>query len=94
MAGEFTFDGRELVTRILKYIFEGLVVAVAAFPIPGKKLGVQEIVTIGIVAAATFSLLDLFSPSIAQSVKFGVGAGIGANLVGFPGYSVPPIVGK
>lgn len=76
------FDGKELVIRIFKYLFEGLVVAIAAFLIPGKKLGVEEIITIGVVAAATFSMLDLFAPSIGSSVRTGAGLGIGVNLVG------------
>jgi hypothetical protein len=79
---DFSIDGRELFLRIFKYIFEGLVVAVAAFFIPGKKMGAKEIVTIGIVAAATFSVLDLFAPSMSSGVRNGAGMGIGFNLVG------------
>lgn len=75
-------DFREVIARIFKYIFEGLVVAVAAYLIPGKKLEFEEILTIGIIAAATFSVLDLFAPSIGQSVRTGAGLGIGVNLVG------------
>jgi len=75
-------DFRELASRILKYIFEGLIVAVAAYLIPGKKLKFEEIITIGVIAAATFSVLDLFAPSIGQSVRTGAGLGIGVNLVG------------
>jgi hypothetical protein len=66
---------------------ETLVVSIAAYLIPGKKLGVEEIVTIGIVAAATFSVLDLFAPSISSSVRTGAGLGIGVNLVG--GFNAP-----
>ena len=85
----FTFDGRELVLRVLKYIFEGLIVAVAAFLIPGRPLPVDEIITIGIVAAATFSVLDLFAPSMSQAVRFGSAATIGSNLVGGFGNPIP-----
>ena len=60
----YSFDVMEIVVRILKYLFEGLVVATAAFFFPGKKPNVEEVMFIGFVAAATFSLLDLFSPSI------------------------------
>lgn len=81
MDSEFSFDGKELLLRIFKYIFEGLVVAVAAFMIPGRTLKVQDIVTIGVVAAATFSVLDLFAPSVSSSVRSGAGLGIGLNLV-------------
>lgn len=75
-------DFRELLSRIVKYIFEGLIVSVAAFLIPGKKLAFEEILTIGVIAAATFSVLDLFAPSIGQSVRTGAGFGIGINLAG------------
>lgn len=87
MDSSYTFDGKELLKRIFKYIFEGLVVAVAAYLIPGKKMRADEIITIGIVAAATFSVLDLWAPAIAASVRTGSGFAVGANLVG--GLSAP-----
>jgi len=85
MNSDFSFDGKELLMRIFKYIFEGLIVAIAAYMIPGHKLKIDEILTIGVIAAATFSVLDLFAPSVGSSVRTGAGFGIGANLVGFPG---------
>lgn len=84
MESQYAFDGKELLLRIFKYIFEGLVVAVAAYLIPGKKMKAEEIITIGIVAAATFSVLDFASPSIGASARNGVGLGVGLNLAGFP----------
>lgn len=83
-------DFRELVSRIVKYLFEGLIVAVAAYLIPGKKLAFEEIITIGVIAAATFSVLDLFAPSIGQSVRTGAGLGIGVNLTG--GFNPGPLL--
>lgn len=80
----YSFDGKEVLTRLLKYFFEGLIVAVAAFMIPGKKMNAGEVVVLGLVAAATFSLLDLFAPSVGASARTGAGFGVGANLVGFP----------
>jgi len=76
------FDIRELIIRIFKYIFEGLIVAIAAYVIPGRKLAFEEVITIGVIGAATFSVLDLFAPSIGSSVRTGAGLGIGVNLVG------------
>ena len=38
----------------------------------------------GLVAAATFSLLDLFAPSVSGSARQGAGFGVGAGLVGWP----------
>jgi hypothetical protein len=84
MASQISFDAKEVMTRIFKYFFEGLVVAFAAFFIPGKKMEAQEVIVIGIVAAATFSVLDLFAPSISTQVRNGAGFGVGMNLVGFP----------
>ena len=78
------FDFIEVLIRMFKYLLEGLVVSTAAFMFPGKKKNMDEIVLIGFIAAATFSLLDLFAPSIGISARQGAGMGIGANLVGFP----------
>ena len=77
-------DVREVVKRMLKYFVEGLVVAVAAWVMPGRKSDMMDVVCLGLVAAATFSLLDLFAPSIAANARMGSGFGVGAGLVGFP----------
>ena len=83
MAGpEYTFDAKEMATRILKYIFEGLVVAIAAYLIPGKKMAAEEIITIGLIAASTLAICDTLIPSIGQSVRTGAGFSLGANMVG------------
>ena len=79
-----SIDVNELLKRIFKYLIEGVFVAVAAYTIPKKTLNIEEIVIIGLMAAATFSVLDVFVPSIASSARGGAGFGIGANLVGFP----------
>lgn len=78
------FDFGELVKRAVKYIVEGLMVAIAAFAIPKRSLNVEEVVMIALTAAATFAVLDVFIPSMGQSARGGAGFGIGANLVGFP----------
>jgi ABC-type Co2+ transport system permease subunit len=78
-------DLSELVARILKYLVEGIMVAIAAYAIPKKSLKYEEILLIALTAAATFSTLDTFIPSMGKSARSGAGFGIGANLVGFPG---------
>ena len=78
------FTVTELVTRAIKYFLEGLAVALATFIIPQKKLNVEEILAVAIVAAVTFALLDLLAPSIGLTARQGAGFGLGANLVGFP----------
>ena len=74
----------ELVKRIIKYLVEGLMVAIAAYAIPKRSLNIEEIVLIALTAAATFSILDTYIPSMGVSARSGAGFGIGANLVGWP----------
>ena len=81
----FALDLGELVKRALKYFIEGIIVALAAFVIPSKKLRLDETLLIALTAAATFSILDTYLPSLAVSARSGAGFGIGANLVHFPG---------
>lgn len=78
-------DAQEIIKRIIKYLVEGLMVAIAAFAIPKVSLKLDEIGLIALTAAATFSILDTYVPSLATSARTGAGFGIGANLVGFPG---------
>ena len=75
----------ELVKRIIKYLVEGLMVAIAAYAIPKRSLNIEEIVLIALTAAATFSILDTYIPSMGVNARTGAGFGIGANLVRFPG---------
>ena len=74
----------EIRNRCIKYLVEGLFVAVAAIFIPKRTLPPEEIVSLAIVAAAVFAILDVVSPSIGYSARQGAGFGLGANLVGFP----------
>ncbi len=74
----------EVVNRVIKYLVEGLFVAMAAVFIPKRSLPVEEILSLGIVAAAVFAILDVVSPSIGMTARQGAGFGLGANLVGFP----------
>ena len=84
------FDLGELVKRAIKYLVEGLMVAIAAYAIPQKRLRLDEVALIAITAAATFSILDTYVPSMGVTARSGAGFGIGANLVGFPG-NVPKL---
>lgn len=80
---DYTFDTNELMTRLVKYLIEGLVVAIVAYILPSKSLSPQEVILLALVAAAIFSVLDLLAPSIAASTRQGVGLGVGLNLVPF-----------
>jgi ABC-type Co2+ transport system permease subunit len=77
-------DLGELIRRAVKYMVEGVMVAIAAYAIPKKSLNLDEVLLIALTAAATFSILDTYVPSMAVSARSGAGFGIGANLVGFP----------
>ena len=81
----YSFDIHDIIVRIAKYIFEGLVVAIAAYYLPGKKSNAVDVLTIGLVASATFSLLDLMSNGMGATARQGAGLAIGANLGGFGG---------
>jgi ABC-type Co2+ transport system permease subunit len=79
------FDITELIKRIIKYLIEGLMVAIAAFAIPKRSLNLEEIALLALTAAATFAILDTYIPSMGASARSGAGLGIGLNLTKFPG---------
>lgn len=78
-------DLAELFKRAIKYLVEGIMVAIAAYAIPKRSLSLDEVSLIALTAAATFSVLDTYVPVLAVSARQGAGFGIGANLVRFPG---------
>ena len=80
----YSFDVQEIITRVLKYVIEGLAVALVAYLLPSKSLPSQEILLLALSAAAIFSILDLLAPSISSTVRGGVGYGLGFRLAGFP----------
>ena len=80
----YAFDAQEMVTRVIKYLMEGLVVGLVAYLLPSKGVDAKEAVMIAIVAAAMFAVLDLMAPSIGASARNGAGMGLGFGLVGFP----------
>ena len=86
MLGELgnLFDLGELIRRVVKYLVEGIMVAIAAYAIPKRSMNLDEVMLIALTAAATFSILDTYVPSMAVSARSGAGFGMGANLVGFP----------
>ena len=74
----------DLISRVVKYLIEGLTVAFAAMLIPKQRLNMSEVFALGVTAACVFILLDLVSPGIGVTARQGAGFGLGANLVGFP----------
>lgn len=77
-------DISQLIMRAVKYLVEGLVVAVMAIFIPKKALPMEEVAILAMTAAAVFALLDVFVPDMASSARQGAGMGLGFKLVGFP----------
>jgi hypothetical protein len=77
-------DINDLLNRVIKYVIEGVAVALALVFIPRKSLPMDEVITVTIAAAAVFAVLDIFSPSMGVVSRQGAGFGIGAKLVGFP----------
>lgn len=70
------------VKKMMKYLTEGLAVAVAAFVIPRKTMRPMEVLMLALTAAATFALLDNLSPLLASGARVGAGVQIGVNMVG------------
>ena len=77
---EMGIDWAEVVRRALKYLFEGLAVALAAYYVVGRRTRMEEIVLIAVTAASVYAVLDLYTPSIATGARFGTGFMTGAHL--------------
>ena len=71
-----------LVKNSLKYLLQGLAVAVAAKYIPSRNVSLNEVLMIALTAAVTFFVLDMFAPTVGAGARFGAGFGIGGNMVG------------
>ena len=67
--------------NLIKYLVEGMAVAVAAYYI-GRKTSINETLVIGLTAAVTFLTLDLLAPSLGEHARHGAGFGIGQAQVG------------
>ena len=76
------FDVSEFIKRVIKYLVQGLKVAIAAYVIPKRSLNLEEIALLALTAAATFSILDTYLPSMGVTTRAGAGLGIGLNMVG------------
>ena len=77
-------DFSDILKLVVKYLIEGIVVAFVAFVIPKKKLDFEEIATVGLMAASTFAILDVFlgNNAMANAARSGVGLAVGSGLAG------------
>lgn len=73
-------DFAEVLGRVLKYLMEGIAVGIACYFI--GKLNMDQIIIIAVTAAATFAILDMYSPHISDAVRLGAGFGIGSQFTG------------
>ena len=93
MENKLNLDVKDIVSRLIKYLVQGLAIAIVATIIPHKKLRPFEIATLALTAAAVFAVLDTLAPSISSYAKQGAGFGLGATLVGAPPLpGVPPLL--
>ena len=76
---EPSMDFAEIVKRGLKYIIEGVAVAVVAYVLlkDRLKLTTKDILILAFTAAFTFAILDTFAPTISLGAKLGAGFGLG-----------------
>jgi hypothetical protein len=60
-------------TKLFKYIFLGFVVVYIASMLPNNNLDAGELWILGLSAACTYSILDMFSPLISKCSCDGIG---------------------
>lgn len=73
----------EILKRAMKYLIEGGAVAFAAHYIPNQKMKLEDVLMIGVTAAAVFAVLDMYAPEVASGARRGAGLGIGLSQVGY-----------
>ncbi|GAG81428.1 unnamed protein product, partial [marine sediment metagenome] len=70
--------------KLLRYLMEGLGVAIASYLISGQRYTLQEVGMIGMTAALTLFVLDAFSPGTSAGARQGTGFGLGYQTVNLP----------
>ena len=78
----FELDFGEIVKRVVKYLLEGVAVAIAARYIPTEKMDMNEVMLIAFTAASVFAILDMYAPSVSVAARQGAGFALGANTLG------------
>jgi hypothetical protein len=75
------YDFKAAAPMLIKYVLEGLAVAIVAFYLTGRKTKVRDITAIAAAATATFFILDRFSPGVAAGTRQGAGFGVGFRMI-------------
>lgn len=85
---DLQYDFKQIVKMTIKYMIEGLAIAIAAYYIPllftkgTVKPSLHQIFLIGATAALVMAVLDQYAAKVGESVRQGAGLGIGFNMVG------------
>ena len=86
----YTFE--ELIHKLFKYFTEGIIISLVFYLIFDKNRDFESIMIIGITAASSLAIIDLFAPNISHYVRQGAGVGIGYGItrpdIALP---IPPI---
>lgn len=83
----YELDFTELLVKALKYLFQGLAIAIVAHlldMIGPHKLTGWEVAILGATAACVFAIFDVVSPSLSESTQQGIGLATGFKLMRFP----------
>jgi hypothetical protein len=78
--------------QLVRYLVEGIAVAIAAYVIPNRRTKLNEVAVIAFIAAISLFILDVFSKDIGVGSRLGAGFGIGYNLVNSAATSLPFLV--
>ena len=70
---ETFFNSNDTLIKLFKYIFMGFVVVYIAAILPNNNLEAGELFILGLSAACTYSVLDMFSPLISKYASDGIG---------------------
>lgn len=68
------------INNLVKYLIQGIAVAIAAYVIPNRRTNPKEVFIISLVAGLTFFTLDIFTDEISKGARFGAGFGVGLSL--------------
>ena len=75
-------ENNETYKKIIKYLFEGLVIGIVGFYIPSKKMKLDELFGIAATAATALIIVDHFAnKTVRIFTRVGMGLGIGSKII-------------